>query len=327
MSNLNNPLFGFKKAERKQCKASILIEGLTGSGKSGLALVLAKALAHDDYTKVFDIDTENGSIPLFSGIKSTSGGTFDDFQIANFTEDIGYKPSNYLTFREAAKDAGAEVIINDSISHAWSYKGGVLDILNDIKSNGANKNDWAAWGAPEVVREKNLLFSLLRDNKIHVISTVRVKEKLETVYNAEKGKNEIQSLGEQEIMQADIKYEPDLVLHMETPGNMSSSNITYPTARVVKSRYAILEKGQIYSFTPKLCEQLRKYLEEGSSPEELLQEQHAEYVTAVNEYLKDNKTKATIWKVMITDAGYPNTKAVDIPLDVLKELYIKLTLN
>lgn len=327
MSNVNNPIFGFKKAKREQCKASILIEGLTGSGKSGLALILGQALAHNNYAKVFDIDTENGSIPLFSGIKSTAGGTFDDFQIANFTPDIGYKPSNYLLFRQAAIDNGAEVVINDSISHAWSYKGGVLDILNDIKAKGTQKNDWAAWGAPEVVKEKNLLFSLLRDNKVHVISTVRVKEKLETVYNADKGKNEIQSLGEQEIMQADIKYEPDLVLHMIKPGSITSSNITYPTATVVKSRYAILEKGQVYEFTPSLCEQLRKYLEEGTSPEEILAEQHVEYVKAVNEYLKGNKTKATIWKVMIKDAGYADKKAAEIPLDTLKNLYIQLTVD
>ena len=74
-----NPVFSFHKAERKQCKASILIEGLTGSGKSGLALVLGKALA-GDYKKVFAIDTENGSLPLFSGLNSSSGGKFEDFR-------------------------------------------------------------------------------------------------------------------------------------------------------------------------------------------------------------------------------------------------------
>lgn len=41
--------------------------------------------------------------------------------------------SNYLAFRESAIDAGAEVVIEDSITHAWMYKGGVLDLLADAK--------------------------------------------------------------------------------------------------------------------------------------------------------------------------------------------------
>jgi len=36
-----DPRFKSRKAQRTQCKASIMIEGLTGKGKSGLALMLA----------------------------------------------------------------------------------------------------------------------------------------------------------------------------------------------------------------------------------------------------------------------------------------------
>ena len=35
-----SPQFNFRDATRTQAKASILIEGLSGSGKSGLALLL-----------------------------------------------------------------------------------------------------------------------------------------------------------------------------------------------------------------------------------------------------------------------------------------------
>ena len=40
-----NPLFQFQEATREQSKASILIEGLSGKGKSGLALLLGYYLA------------------------------------------------------------------------------------------------------------------------------------------------------------------------------------------------------------------------------------------------------------------------------------------
>lgn len=316
-----NPVFNFRKAERKQCKASILIEGLTGSGKSGLALILGQALA-GDFEKVFAIDTENNSLPLFSGINSSSGGKFENFQIGNLTPELGYKPSHYLMFREEAVKAGASVVILDSISHAWQYKGGILDILSEVKATSNNRNEYAAWGDPRVVKEKGLLFELLRDNRVHCISTVRVKEKMEIGVN-EQGKTTVQSLGEQQIMQADIKYEPDLVLHMEEAGTAT----TPPRATVVKSRYAMFTKGESYIFTKELCEQLRQYLEEGTSPEAIAETQHKEYEDAVKTYLKEHPNKKTLWGMIIDELGYRNTKVKDLPLSPLKKAYIKLTID
>lgn len=316
-----NPVFNFRKAERKQCKASILIEGLTGSGKSGLALILGQALA-GDFEKVFAIDTENNSLPLFSGINSSSGGKFENFQIGNLTPELGYKPSHYLMFRKEAVKAGASVVILDSISHAWQYKGGILDILSEVKATSNNRNEYAAWGDPRVVKEKGLLFELLRDNRVHCISTVRVKEKMEIGVN-EQGKTTVQSLGEQQIMQADIKYEPDLVLHMEEAGTAT----TPPRATVVKSRYAIFTKGESYIFTKELCEQLRQYLEEGTSPEAITETQHKEYEDAVKAYLKEHPNKKTLWGMIIDELGYRDTKIKDLPLSPLKKAYIKLTID
>lgn len=316
-----NPVFNFRKAERKQCKASILIEGLTGSGKSGLALILGQALA-GDFEKVFAIDTENNSLPLFSGINSSSGGKFENFQIGNLTPELGYKPSHYLMFREEAIKAGASVVILDSISHAWQYKGGILDILSEVKATSNNRNEYAAWGDPRVVKEKGLLFELLRDNRVHCISTVRVKEKMEIGVN-EQGKTTVQSLGEQQIMQADIKYEPDLVLHMEEAGTAT----TPPRATVVKSRYAMFTKGESYIFTKELCEQLRQYLEEGTSPEAIAETQHKEYEDAVKAYLKEHPNKKTLWGMIIDELGYRDTKVKDLPLSPLKKAYIKLTID
>ena len=63
-----NPIFSFEEAKRVACKASILIEGLSGRGKSGLALLLAKGLTKD-WTKVFAIDTENKSLNLFTDLQ------------------------------------------------------------------------------------------------------------------------------------------------------------------------------------------------------------------------------------------------------------------
>ena len=115
-----NPIFNnmFHTVERAGAKASILIEGLSGRGKSGLALQLGYYLADKDWTKVFDIDTENNSVNLYDGLQCSAGMKFENFQHCNFTPDLKYKPSHYEAIKESAIQSGAEVVINDSISNA-----------------------------------------------------------------------------------------------------------------------------------------------------------------------------------------------------------------
>jgi hypothetical protein len=60
----------------------------------------------------------------------------------------------------------------------------------------------AARGDPEVMAEKNRLLEIMRDPRIHVITTVRVKEKFDYETDSA-GKKTLVSLGEQQIQQAD----------------------------------------------------------------------------------------------------------------------------
>lgn len=322
-----NPIFKFEDAQRVACRASILIEGLPGKGKSGLALLAGYILAGKNWSKVFDIDTENKSANLFVGIDSSAGEPYGSFKVGQLTADIGYKPSHYLAFREAAVASGAAVVIKDSISHAWQYKGGVLDIVNEAKARAKNPKDtYAAWGDEEVIKEKNELLQLIRDPRVHVITTVRVKEKFEYVPDTEKGGMKLNSLGEQQIQQADLKYEPDLVLHMVKPGKNKNGNIEHPIARVIKSRYAIFDEGEEYEFTPELILQLKAYLEDGVDPAEILEKQRQDYITAVKNLLDNKPGLVPIWQVLKKDAGYDETKLTDMPLEIIKPLYIKLTI-
>ena len=325
---MSNPLFTFEKATRQQSKASILIEGLSGKGKSGLALILGYYLSGENWEKVFDIDTENNSIQLFSDIPSSAGVKFKNFQIGKFTPDLKYKPSHYEAFRDAAVEAGASVVINDSVSHAWTYEGGILDIVAELKKTNSRyqRDSYAAWGDDAVVAEKQKLMQLFRDHRCHVISTVRVKEKMEYERD-ENGKSKLVSLGEQQIMQADVKYEPDLVLHMIQPGRAIGNDIQHPKAKVIKSRYVMLKEGEEYEFTPSLCRQLREYLEEGISPEEIFEQQRQEYIQGITEYLDNHKNAVPIWQVCKEDAGFKDTPITDMPLDILKQLFIKITLD
>lgn len=318
---MENPMFQFEDAERVQLKASIMIEGLSGSGKSGLALLLGFYLANGIWHDVFDVDTENKSANLFAGIPFTTGNAVGKFRVGQLTEAIGYKPTNYLAYREAAVKMGAQVVIEDSISHAWQYKGGILDMVNEAAGRSSRNDKYAAWRDEAVAAEKNNLLALIRDARVHVITTVRVKEKFEYA-TGDDGKSKLQSLGEQQIQQADLKYEPDLVLHMERAG---SGMTIPPKATVIKSRYAILETGNTYEFTPELCLQLKAYLEEGADPQALLEQQRQDYVVAISAHLDAHSGKKSIWGIMKKDAGYGETPLKDVPLDALRKLFMMLT--
>ena len=316
----------FEDAQRVQCKASIEFEGLSGTGKSGAAMLTAKILAGDDWKSVYALDTENRSLRLLVGTPCSDGSKYGSFKVAELTPEIGYAPSNYLAIREAAIQAGAKVFVQDSISHAWQYKGGVLDKVSEARTSGNKlyaKDSYAAWGDPEVIAEKNKLLEIIRDERVHVISTVRVKEKMEYTKDAE-GKTKLESLGEQQIQQGDLKYEPDLVLHMLRPGSNRNGKIEHPRVRVIKTRYAFLEKDEEYDWTPELIMQLKQYLEEGVDPETIFEQQRQEYISGVKDIIT-NPSKKAIAQVIKDDLGYSETKLAEMPLKAIKEMYIRLT--
>lgn len=316
----------FEDAQRVQCKASIEFEGLSGTGKSGAAMLTAKILAGGDWKSVYALDTENRSLRLLVGTPCSDGSKYGSFKVSELTPDIGYAPSNYLAIREAAIQAGAKVFVQDSISHAWQYKGGVLDKVSAAKTSGNKlyaKDAYAAWGDADVVAEKNNLLNMIRDERVHVISTVRVKEKMEYT-TGQDGKTKLESLGEQQIQQADIKYEPDLVLHMLRPGSNRNGKIEHPRVRVVKTRYAFLEKDEEYDWTPELILQLKQYLEEGVDPETIFEQQRQEYIEGVKAIIA-NPSKKAIAQVLKEDLGYKDTKLAEMPLAAIKQMYISLT--
>jgi hypothetical protein len=313
-----------------------MIEGLTGSGKSGLSLMFAFGLAggflpenqdpekqKEIWKTIFAVDTENKSLNLFINLMGCWGGQYNKFMSFQLTSDIGYRPSNYLILRDEAIKNNASVYIADSITHMWNAKGGVLDMVSEYKRDHPKDTDnYRVWGQPEIADEKLKILDTMRHPHVHNIVTVRVKEKYDMHYDADKQKNIVESLGEQQIQQGELKYEPDLVLHMLRAGNPDG---TLPRVRVIKTRYAIFKRDEEYDITPTLCEQLREYLHEGVDASELLEKQRQDYIQAVTTFLNNNASARPIWQVLKQDAGHTATKLEDLPLDIIKSLYIKLT--
>ena len=304
----------FREATRMQAKASIMIEGLSGKGKSGLALMLAYGLSKD-WGKVFAVDTENRSLDLFEGLTAHIGIPYGKFRKLDLLSSNGYSPSNYLACMEAAIKNGADVVILDSISHMWQQKGGVLDMVSEVKSKDSKLNNWTAWGVPVIVAEKNMIYDTIRDSAAHVITTVRVKEKFELV------DGKMLSLGEQQLVMPDLKYEPDLVLSMVSPGTPSGK---CPVARVIKSRYAIFSEGETYTFTEELIEQLRAYLDEGADPAAMIEAQRQSYISEIQSILDNNASARTMWPILKETAGHKDTQLPDMDMKTLRQLFGQL---
>ena len=113
---------------------------------------------------------------------------------------------------------------------------------------------------------------------------------------------------------------------MQSPGSNKSGIVKHPVALCTKSRYAIFEEGQEYEFTPELLKQLKDYLEEGVDPETLLEAQKEEFIQAVTEYLKSRPAAKTIWNELKKQEGHEDKKLAELPLDVIKKLYVKITM-
>ena len=294
-------------------KAAIGIDGISGSGKTGLALLIASSLVEQDYSKIYGIDTENNSMKLYASKKLNNGEILKGFWHAPLTKEDGYSPFNYEYYRNDAVAKGCKVVINDSYTHCWLRQGGVLDEVNKLQAQ-PKFNKYTAWGHPDIADAKNLIFELVRDDRVHVISTIRVKEAYAMQTN-DAGKAEVISLGEQQMQTDGLQYEFDLLLTMIHPGNLHGRP---PRVKVTKSRYDILEKGLEYDVTEDLLKSLKDYLEKGITIEELNERTRIELADSVKERALANRTLKTIFV-----NEYPDQKVHDLTLTQLRSLNSK----
>lgn len=193
--------FQLRPASKVQLKARVALVGPSGSGKTYSALEAALALV-DDIGKVAVIDTERGSAALYA----------DEFgEFLHGVIDPPFTPQRYLEALEACTAAGAEVVIIDSLSHAWSGQGGVLEIVDDAAAR-SRGNTFAAWreGTPE----QNRLVDTVMRWPGHVIVTMRAKTEY-VVEEDDRGKTQVRKLGLAPEQRKGMEYEFDLVADVD----------------------------------------------------------------------------------------------------------------
>lgn len=179
----------FKRATKSQIKVRLAISGASGSGKTFSSLAIASHLG----SSIAVIDSEHGSASRYADLFN-----FDTCELDN------HHPAKYIEAIQAAEQAGYQVIIIDSLSHAW---------FSELDLAGGKFDGW------KNVRplERKLIDAII-GSSAHIIATMRSKtEYIMEEYKAKDGKTKQapKKIGTAPIQSSGIEYEFDLAGEMD----------------------------------------------------------------------------------------------------------------
>ena len=222
----------FKKATKEKAKLRLAIAGPSGSGKTYSALQLAKYLAPTG--KIALIDTEHSSASKYADLFE-----FDTCALEQF------HPTKYIECIRAAGQAGYEVIIIDSLTHAW---------YAELEMAGGNFQNWA-----KVRPLERALIEAMLSSPAHIIGTMRSKTEYVVTQKTNKQGNMVSSpekVGTAPIQASGIEYEFDVA------GEMALDNIL----TITKSRCPQLSSTTHLQPGKNLANTLLAWLDQGVEP-------------------------------------------------------------
>src|SRR6266542_173716 len=147
----------FQKATKKETRLRLALEGPAGFGKTYTALTVARELAGPK-GKVAFVDTEAGSAAKYA----------DVFDFDTIALEPPFHPQRFVDLIADAEENGYDVVILDSLSHAWNGKGGVLEIVDDVARTKYKGDSHRAWKEAEEIQQK-LVDAVLR-SRVHVVA-------------------------------------------------------------------------------------------------------------------------------------------------------------
>jgi hypothetical protein len=190
----------FQKAVKHEAKLRLAIAGPSGSGKTYTSLAIATALANGG--KIALVDTEHGSASKYADIF--------DFDVLEMQA-----PFHPKRFVEAITDAGAagySVVVLDSLTHAWSGPGGLLELVDGFAARMKSANTFAAW--KDATPIQNALVEGIVAAPLHVIATMRSKQEY-VLTQDDRGKQTPRKVGMAPQQRDGFEYEFDVFIDMD----------------------------------------------------------------------------------------------------------------
>jgi len=228
----------FQKAQRIVKKARIGICGAAGSGKTLSALKIACGLG----VKIALVDTENNSSVLYADRI--------DFDVLNI--EPPFEIDKYIKAIHQAEAAGYDVLILDSISHAWAGEGGLLDTQGKLADGGMNS--FTAWR--KLTPQHNAFIEAMIRSKLHLIATMRSKMDY-VVETNEKGKSVPKKVGLTPVQREGMDYEFDIVFDLDLGHNAQSS----------KDRSSLFDGRLVSKPDDNIGKQILEWLDRGQQPD------------------------------------------------------------
>lgn len=188
------------KSNRKQAKIKMALQGPAGSGKTYSSLLIAKGITSGDFSKVAVIDSENGSSNLYAELGEFNVLTLDK-----------YSPESYIEAIELCENEGMEVIIIDSITHAWEF---LLDYHGSLSGN-----SFTNWNKV-TPRQRAFIDKILKSSS-HIIATMRTKQ--DYVLNQKDGKYIPEKVGLKAVQRDGVEYEFTIILDLDIKHFANSS--------------------------------------------------------------------------------------------------------
>lgn len=183
-----------KKATKRQAKLRMSLVGPSGAGKTFTALSVAKNLG----TRVLVVDTENASASKYSDIFE-----FDVIELDSFA------PANFIKAIEMAAANGYDVLVIDSLSHAWMGRDGVLEMHDRAQARQKTQNSYTAW--KDVTPEHNRLIEAIVGARVHLIATMRSKTEHVISKDEKSGRTTVEKVGLAAVQRDGMEYEFDVV--------------------------------------------------------------------------------------------------------------------
>jgi len=236
----------FQKATKEKSKLRLAIAAPSGAGKTKTSLRIASGMSDS----IALIDTERGSASKYAGDHKFDVCDLDDHSVQSYVSAINF-----------ASEQGYEVLIIDSLSHAWHQ---LLQEVEKIAKAKYRGNTWSAWSEGTPI-QKTLVNAIL-NYPGHVIATLRTKTEwiTETTNN---GKSRPVKVGLAPEQGKGIEYEFDMLIEMN-----HDHFATFAKDRTGKYQDVTIEKpGEDFG------KELIEWLSDGATRQEVLESQLIDY--------------------------------------------------
>src|SRR6185369_8787071 len=126
----------------------------------------------------------------------------------------------YISGIREAEKLGYDLLIIDSLSHAWAGTGGILEFV-DARTESAKGNKFAGWR--EATPKHNSLVDAMLQSPMHIIATMRSKTEYILVED-EKGKKVPKKVGMAPVQREGLDYEFTLVFDVDQERHIACSS-------------------------------------------------------------------------------------------------------